>query len=94
MRIVLLGSAGLIWLVSVYCFPQNSAAAPGHLPDGKQLFERPSAATAERAEPATVRKLARYLRKTHSNDSGRIRTISSFSWAEATTATATASPGC
>jgi cytochrome c peroxidase len=26
--------------VSVYCFAQNSAAAPGHLPDGKQLFER------------------------------------------------------
>ena len=40
MRRVLLGSAGLIWLVSVCCFAQNSAAAPGHLPDGKQLFER------------------------------------------------------
>jgi cytochrome c peroxidase len=40
MRKILLGSAGFIWLVTVNCFPQNFAAAPGHSPDGEQLFER------------------------------------------------------
>lgn len=61
MRMVLLGSAGLIWLVSVYCFPQNSAAAPGHLPDGKQLFER-----------ATFGGNGRTCRTCHSQETGTV----------------------
>jgi cytochrome c peroxidase len=61
MRKVLHGSAGLIWLVTLYCFPQNSAAAPGQLPDGKQLFER-----------ATFGGNGRTCRTCHSQETGTV----------------------
>jgi cytochrome c peroxidase len=61
MKNVLLGSAGLIWLVTAFCLPQNSAAASGHPPDGKQLFER-----------ATFGGNGRTCRTCHSQASGTV----------------------
>ena len=47
--------------MSVYCFLANSAAAPGHLPHGKQLFERATFA-AVRAENRIVDDVIGYQR--------------------------------
>jgi cytochrome c peroxidase len=54
-------SAGLICLVTAFCFAQSSGADPGNVPDGKQLFER-----------ATFGGNGRTCRTCHSQETGTV----------------------
>ena len=61
MKRILLSSAGLVCLVTVFCFPQSSESGPGHVRDGKQLFER-----------ETFAGNGRTCRTCHSRDTGTV----------------------